>query len=138
MLQQHLQGRVGAALHQGPIAGFQHGGVGAIFPELHPATGFAQGPHRKLGPGRHHHGPAREAHRADRINHDRFDARVQDRPTGSHGVASGAGGSGDDQAVAAVLIHHLTIDLQLQQTGGGHLIEAGPEIEVVESQVGNL
>ena len=129
---------MGPLLNHTAIARIEQAGVSAILPELHPPAALPEGPHGEPRAGRHHHGTAGETHRTDRIHHDRLDAGMEDRPPRRHGVTGGAGGGGDDQAITAVLIHHLAINLELKQTGGRHLIKAGPEVKVVEGAVGPI
>ena len=125
-------------LHDAAITGFQFAGQGSIFPKLHPPGAVAHRPDRQGRPGRHHHRPAGEAHRADRIDDDGIDGWVQDGPASCHGVTGGARWRGHDQAIALVLPHHFAIDLHLQAAGGCGFFLGGPQIEVVQRQMAEL
>jgi hypothetical protein len=57
---------------------------------------------------------------------------MENRATGSHGIACRAGGGGNNQTITAILIYDFTVNRQLQAAGGGHIFKAGPKVKVVE------
>jgi hypothetical protein len=57
---------------------------------------------------------------------------MENRATGSHGIACRTGGGGNNQTITAILINDFTVNRQLQATGGGHIFKAGPKVKIVE------
>jgi hypothetical protein len=132
LLQLQDTGVVLALLQDAMISGFQDPGLGPILPKPDATPTLPEGPHREAGSRRDNYGPAGETHGTDGNHHYRFDAGMQNRATGSHGVAGRTGRGGNDQAITAILINDFTVNRQLQAAGGGHVFKAGPKVKVVE------